>query len=489
MKALILTCITLLVAFTNSSAEEIPTDSLYFGQPTPGDSGVVFAAGRISVPGRNEPCISFSPDGKTAFFYNEFYPNPGTPYVLITEYKNGKWSTPDTASFAAGRATGEPIFSPDGSKLLMFATASTNGVGSTDLAYSVKNESGWSEPVSFGNPPNTFNYEYHPCMVGDNSIYFSTSGGPIARSQYANGVYLPRVILPTPINNPTTPQTWGDPFVPADESYMLIKSKMAGGYGQHDIYISYRKTNGGWTNPKNLGNKINTEYDETTGDITPDGKYMTYGSNKDLHWVKTTFIEKLKHTNYIPYLKKAIPAKTDTLNKAYNYTVPDTTFVDDDGNNTLTYSAALSNGNPLPTWLNFNPATKTLSGTLQETGTLSIKVTAIDTLQAAVSSTFNLKVVSNTAISESEKFEQLVYAYPNPFNPATTINFTLAQAGQVNLTIFNAKGETIAELLNKQMQSGTHSAVFNAGNLNSGVYFYKLSINGNSIIRKIALIK
>jgi len=47
-------------------AQTIPPDSLYLGQKPPGDSAVVFAPGIVSVPGRNVPCISFSPDGKSA---------------------------------------------------------------------------------------------------------------------------------------------------------------------------------------------------------------------------------------------------------------------------------------------------------------------------------------------------------------------------------------------------------------------------------------
>jgi len=486
MKALILSCISLLILATNSFAEVIPVDSLYFGQPTPGDSGVVFAPGRISLPGRNEPCITFSPDGKTLAFYIGEYPNT---QILTSEFKNGKWNSPVAAPFSAGRSTGEPIFSLDGNRLYMFATNAANSVGSYDLSYSTKNDTIWSNPISLGAPLNIAGEQYHPCTTADNSMYFAAGNGPLARSQFTNGAYQPRVMLPTPINNPYTPQTWGDPYVAPDESYMLIKSKMAGGYGQHDIYISYRKANGGWTNPKNLGNKINTQYDETTGDITPDGKYMTYASNKNLRWVKTTFINRLKTTNFIPYLKKAISAKTDTLNKAFSFTIPDTTFIDDDGNNTLTFSAKLSNGNPLPSWLNFNPATKTFSGILQEVGTYTIKVTVVDTLQAAVSSAFTLKIVSNTAISEVEKLENLVSAYPNPFNPETKINFTLAKSGQVNLSVFNSKGEIVAHLLNRELQSGNHSALFNAVNLNSGIYFYKLTVDGVSVVRKLALVK
>ena len=79
--------------------------------------------------------------------------------------------------------------------------------------------------------------------------------------------------------------------------------------------------------------------------------------------------------------------------------------------------------------------------------------------------------------------------YPNPFNPTTSINFDLVNSGKVNLSVFNAKGERVAELLNSKMAAGTHSVDFNGANLNSGVYFYKLDVNGVVASRKMVLTK
>lgn len=126
-KLIILIFITLLI--NNVFSQSIPVDSLYLGQPPPGDSAIVFAPGLISLPNRWEPCITFSPDGKSAFFYIEFWPSPKEPFVMFTEYKNGKWTTPDTASFAKNRKTGEPIFAFSGSRIYLTAKNALNQVG------------------------------------------------------------------------------------------------------------------------------------------------------------------------------------------------------------------------------------------------------------------------------------------------------------------------------------------------------------------------
>jgi len=465
-------------------SQPIPYDSLYLAQPRPGDSAVVFAQGLISLPGRNEVCITFSPDGKTIFYSIEFFPSPGVPFIMRTEYKNNKWSKPDTASFSKTRMSNEPFFSLNGSRLYMSAKQVENQVGQVDLSYVQKNDTLWSNPISLGSPPNTTADQYHPCIVSDTSIYFSTSSGLIARCQYHNGVYLPQVILPYPINYANTTQTWGDPYVSPNESYLIFKSTRAGGFGGIDLYISYKKTNGAWTNPKNLGSKINTQYDETSGDVTHDGLYMTFGSNKDLKWVSTGFIELLKHTNFVPYLKTQIPNQSDTVGKLYNYIFPDSTFIDDDGNNTLRYSARLSDGNPLPSWLSFDSLSRKFSGTPLETGSLSIRVTATDTANANAFCTFPLNILQNVSvnpINESVNDFMLYQNYPNPFNPNTVISYSLLNNCHVVLKLYDLLGKEIATLVNSFQKQGTHDIRLNLSNLNlsSGTYIYSISVTDN----------
>ncbi len=66
--------------------------------------------------------------------------------------------------------------------------------------------------------------------------------------------------------------------------------------------------------------------------------------------------------------------------------------------------------------------------------------------------------------------------YPNPFNPATTIRFSLPQAGLVKLKIFDVLGREVKTLLNERMNSGEYSLEFDASGLASGIYFYRLSV-------------
>ncbi len=79
--------------------------------------------------------------------------------------------------------------------------------------------------------------------------------------------------------------------------------------------------------------------------------------------------------------------------------------------------------------------------------------------------------------------------YPNPFNPSTNIKFSLPQAGNVQIIIYNSLGQMIGKLVDGFYPNGLHSIKFDGKNLSSGVYFYQLIANNIVMNRKMILIK
>ncbi len=79
--------------------------------------------------------------------------------------------------------------------------------------------------------------------------------------------------------------------------------------------------------------------------------------------------------------------------------------------------------------------------------------------------------------------------YPNPFNPTTTIKYSLPKSSNVRLVAYNILGKEVATLVNGNESYGYHSVNFNASNLASGVYFYRLQAGNFNSIKKLMLLK
>ncbi len=79
--------------------------------------------------------------------------------------------------------------------------------------------------------------------------------------------------------------------------------------------------------------------------------------------------------------------------------------------------------------------------------------------------------------------------YPNPFNPTTTIEYSLAQSSDVKLKVYNMLGREVATLVNERKSAGAYKVRFDASNLSSGVYFYRLQAGNKTRVHKMTLIK
>jgi hypothetical protein len=268
--------------------QSIPTKSLYLGQTPPGDTPKIFplsvnqgffAAERVAI----------SNDGRD-IYYSEikgYYPNTGES-IKKYSYSDGKWTGPVTLfeGYAAPAlsVTGDTMYTETNFKTYI----------------SVKNGSGWNNPKRILTGLDSAHY----FQVARNGNYYisSKSGKGAGLSDWC------RVIITgadTSALSPGRPlNTSGenlDFFVSRDESFMIVTNRPVLG-------ISYKKDDGSWTNPRNLGPNINFGLGSWGPYVTQDNKYLFYstGTKPDysdvaVYWVRIDgVIDSLKHTNLSP---------------------------------------------------------------------------------------------------------------------------------------------------------------------------------------------
>jgi hypothetical protein len=134
-------------------------------------------------------------------------------------------------------------------------------------------------------------------------------------------------------------------------------------------------------------------------------------------------------------------------------------------------------------------------GETEGTGTVKLKVGDLNNPSDVksfniVGTTSTVSVEDNSRLPANFSLNQ---NYPNPFNPTTTISFTLPKSEHVLLKVYNVLGKEVATVINRQLSKGKHQVQFSShikqSNLSSGVYYYKISTNSFSDIKKMILIK
>jgi hypothetical protein len=137
-------------------------------------------------------------------------------------------------------------------------------------------------------------------------------------------------------------------------------------------------------------------------------------------------------------------------------------------------NAICSNGSPYDgIYTTVNDATAIQSG---------IWYVAQNSIKGTISNNIGVEEAAPAAFSVSQNA-------PNPFNPATTISFTLAKAGKVKVDIFNTAGQKVDTVVNTTMNAGSHTATWNASKFSAGVYFYTVTSGDFSRTMKMTLLK
>lgn len=268
--------LSVLIASSGSHAQDdFPVlEGPYIGQNPPGITPEVFAPGIVSKEHRDWTG-RFTPDMKEYYFTrNNKKSRKSTTVVFKSE--NNRWH-----ETVLGPRMGGSI-SPDGKTM------------HSGNQYRERTDNGWSELKSLGFP-----FEDIRIMV----LTASTNGtyvfdereeiGTIRYSRLIDGIREAPKAFGKEIN---TGKWTAHPFIAPDESYIIWDSEREGGYGDSDLYISFRQRDGSWGAAINLGDKINTEGPDTGGVVSPDEKYFFFNrkissEDSDVYWVDAQIFE------------------------------------------------------------------------------------------------------------------------------------------------------------------------------------------------------
>ncbi|MFC1898094.1 hypothetical protein ACFLYJ_00835 [Candidatus Cloacimonadota bacterium] len=298
------------------------------GQTPPGDEPELFAPDIVSN-GMNNRDVAMMPDGSEMYFSVSFG-NYAYSAIVCSKLENGLWTPLEVAPFSTNSKYSyyEPFIAPDGKKMF-FVTEEPIDEDTlrTDSNIWVMDrvDNNWSEPYPLPENINTENGEYFPSITRDGVLYYTGVDTEkrvniILRSKWENGKFADPEILPDHIN---IGRSRYNATISSDESYLIIPVFGAeDSYGGTDYYISFRDENDNWTDPVNMGPKINTEDNrEWSAYVSPDGKYLFFMSarrdmmedpetitysylkeifaepqngNADIYWMSAEIIEELK---------------------------------------------------------------------------------------------------------------------------------------------------------------------------------------------------
>ena len=287
-------------ARANTEDRRFPTlTGGFLGQSPPpaGAEPILFAPDIVSTHRFQHGTIAFAPDMDEAYWSSQIATQE-TGYsqglIMHSRIVEGAWTEPAPVSFTQlGWGDDVPIFMPDGSRLYFLSVRPAPGEeeGRAERIWFVtRTEAGWSEPVFVVGGPNSLDLHWQFSVAADGSLYVP-SRGELYVSRLVDGDYLEPENLGATINSDADEAM---PFIAPDGSYLLFtRFGHEDNHGFADLWISFADDAGGWTEPLNLGERINSVAG-ICPIVSPDGSMLFFNGGGDNYWVDAGVIEELR---------------------------------------------------------------------------------------------------------------------------------------------------------------------------------------------------
>jgi len=264
--------------------------SPYFGQKPPGLIPEVFAPDIVSLKERVQGSVSFSPDLDEMYFSAKKKSENWDGSVYFSRLENNKWTDLKKANFTKGKSIAEasPFVSPSGKRIYFLDD-------NTKIWYVDRLEDSWSDAVKLDLPIKDDDVIFSPNEAKNGDLYyFNLSKFKLFYAPNKNGKFteVREVEVEFGVHNFISPSQ--DFLLVDDRDHHEDKARK-----DNDIYVYFKKKDGTWTKPINLGSEVNSDFSETSPRITPDGKYLFFSryiedAAADIYWVSAEVVHRLR---------------------------------------------------------------------------------------------------------------------------------------------------------------------------------------------------
>lgn len=267
----------------------------WLGQASPGSTPEIFAPGLVSLEGRYEFGMSFSPGLDELYFTALEKGDDSNPEIYFSKIEKGHWTKPQKANFSDGKLVYELL--PHASLTqdrIYFSGRLTQSKDSNGIWYVNRTPSGWSDVHKLEVMPKKGRLSDYNRGKSDQVIFTNMPERKVYTATNLNG----QISEPRPLDI----EFGVHGFMSPDDDYLLVNARIQNNENRRDsdLFVYFKKQDGSWSTPINLGNQINTPYSETVARVSPDGKYLFFGRYNEpgrmsnIYWVSTDVIYDLK---------------------------------------------------------------------------------------------------------------------------------------------------------------------------------------------------
>ena len=266
----------------------------YLGQKPPGLVPEVFAPGIVSIDERYDGAVSFSPELNEIYFgaNNE----DQKTHIYFSKLEGNRWTPIKRTDFTNGEKEEEihPFVAPDGKRIYFVALKSD--LTENEIWYVNRQENSWSKAIKLDSPVNDDQVLFPNVARNGKLYYFNLSKGKTYSASGENGDFSDVREVEMEFSHHV--------FISPSQDYLVAtaQNKEDESRKDNDIYVYFKDKDGTWTKPVNLGNVVNSGFDEKNPTITPDGRYLFFGRSErdgknglaNIYWVSTEVIENLR---------------------------------------------------------------------------------------------------------------------------------------------------------------------------------------------------